>query len=47
MDFTSSARAAEDRTTWKEIVVKSSVVPQRCIAIGWLVGWLVLGLTAL
>ena len=29
MDFSSSARAAEDRTRWKEIVVKSSVVPQR------------------
>ena len=29
MDYASSARAAEDRTRWKEIVVKSSVVPQR------------------
>ena len=28
MDFTSSARAAEDRTRWKGIVVKLSVVPQ-------------------
>ena len=29
MDFASSARAAEDRTRWKGIVVKSSVVQQR------------------
>ena len=29
MDFASSTRAAEDRTRWKEIVVKSSVVPQQ------------------
>ena len=29
MDFASSTRAAEDRTRWKGIVVKSSVVPQR------------------
>ena len=29
MDFANSARAAEDRTRWKGIVVKSSVVPQR------------------
>ena len=29
IDFASSARAAEDRTRWKRIVVKSSVVPQR------------------
>ena len=29
MDFASSARAAEDRTRWKGIVVKSSVVPKR------------------
>ncbi|MEW8547190.1 MAG: hypothetical protein AB2693_27070 [Candidatus Thiodiazotropha sp.] len=29
MDFTISVRAAEDRTRWKSIVVKSSVVPQR------------------
>ena len=29
MDFAYSARAAEDRTRWKGIVVKSSVVPQR------------------
>ena len=28
MDFASSTRAAEDRTRWKGIVVKSSVVPQ-------------------
>ena len=28
MEFASSTRAAEDRTRWKEIVVKSSVVPQ-------------------
>ena len=28
MDFASSVRAAEDRTTWKGIVVKSSVVPE-------------------
>ena len=26
-DFASSTRAAEDRTRWKGIVVKSSVVP--------------------
>ena len=30
MDYASSTRAAEDRTTrWKRIVVKSSLVPQR------------------
>ena len=29
MDFSSSAMVAEGRTGWKEIVVKSSVVPQR------------------
>ena len=29
MDFASSARAAEDKTSWKGIVLKSSVVPQR------------------
>ena len=29
MDFASSARAAEDMTRWKGIVVKSSVVTQR------------------
>ena len=29
MDFASSARAAEDRTRWKGVVLKSSVVPQR------------------
>ena len=29
MDFASSTRAAEDRTRWKGIVVKSSVVPQQ------------------
>ena len=29
MDFTSSTRTAEDRTRWKRIVVKSSVVPKR------------------
>ena len=28
MDFASSTRAAEDRTRWKRIVIKSSVVPQ-------------------
>ena len=27
MDFPSSARAAEERTTWKGVVVKSTVVP--------------------
>ena len=27
MDFVSSTRAAEDRTKWKWIVVKSTVVP--------------------
>ena len=29
MDFASSTRAAENRTKWKVIVVKSSVVPRR------------------
>ena len=29
MDFASSARAAEGRTTWKGIVVKSSEMHQR------------------
>ena len=29
MEFASSTRTAEDRTRWKWIVVKSSVVPQR------------------
>ena len=29
MNFASSARTVEDRTRWKGIVVKSSVVPQR------------------
>ena len=29
MDFASSTRAAGDRTMWKGIVVKSSVVPKR------------------
>ena len=29
MDFASSTRAAEDRTRWRGIVVKSSLVPQR------------------
>ena len=29
MGFASSTRAAEDRTRWKRVVVKSSVVPQR------------------
>ena len=29
MDFAGTIRAAEDRTSWKWIVVKSSVVPQR------------------
>ena len=29
MDFASSTRAAEDRTRWKGILLKSSVVPQR------------------
>ena len=28
MDFASSTRAAEDRTRWKGVVAKSSVVPQ-------------------
>ena len=28
MDFASSTRAVENRTRWKGIVVKSSVVPQ-------------------
>ena len=29
MDFAISTRAAEDKTRWKGMVVKSSVVPQR------------------
>ena len=29
MDFASSSKAAEDRTRWIGVVVKSSVVPQR------------------
>ena len=29
MDFASSARADVNRTRWKRIVVKSSVVPQQ------------------
>ena len=29
MDFASTTRTAEDRTRWKGIVLKSSVVPQR------------------
>ena len=29
MDFARSTKAAEDRTRWKGIVVKLSVVPQR------------------
>ena len=29
MDFASSTRAAENRTKWKGIVAKSSVVPRR------------------
>ena len=29
MNFASSTRAAEDRTRWKGIVVKSYVVPKR------------------
>ena len=29
MDFASSTRAAEDRTRWKGVVVKSSVLPKR------------------
>ena len=29
MDFAISIRAAENRTRWKGVVVKSSVVPQR------------------
>ena len=29
MDLASSTRAAENRTQWKGIVVKPSVVPQR------------------
>ena len=29
MDFASSTRVAEDKTRWKWIVLKSSVVPQR------------------
>ena len=29
MDFASSTRAAKDRTRWKGIVVKASVVSQR------------------
>ena len=29
MEFANSTRAAEDRTSWKGIVVKSSVTPYR------------------
>ena len=29
VDFANSTRAAEDRTRWKGIVVKSSMMPQR------------------
>ena len=29
MDFASLTRATEDRTRWKGVVVKSSVMPQR------------------
>ena len=29
VDFASPTRAAEDRTNWKGVVAKSSVVPQR------------------
>ena len=29
IDFASTTRAAEDRTRWKGVVAKSSVVPQR------------------
>ena len=29
MDFASSTRAAEDRTRWKGVIAKSSVVPQQ------------------
>ena len=29
MDFAGSTSAVEDRTRWKGIIVKSSVVPQR------------------
>ena len=29
MDFASSARPVDDRTMWKGVVVRSSVVPQR------------------
>ena len=32
MDIASSARAAEDRTRWKEIVFKSSVLPLNDLA---------------
>ena len=36
MDFASCTRAAEERTRWKGVVVKSSVVPQRpCKAMGY------------
>ena len=34
MDFASSSRAAEDRTRWKEIVVKSAVVPHDLASYG-------------
>ena len=29
MDFASSTRATEDKTRWKDIIVKSSVVPRQ------------------
>ena len=36
MDFASSNRAAEDRTRWKGVIAKSSVVPQRpCKVMGY------------
>ena len=35
MDFASSAWTAENRTRWKGIVVKSSVVPQRTTSQGY------------
>ena len=34
MDFASSSRAAEDKTRWKGIVVKSSVVPHDLASYG-------------
>ena len=33
MEFTDSLRAAENRETWRELVRKSSIVPQRSLRV--------------